>query len=159
MQAKTALQLAVEIPQQPVRLDRRCWVRVTLSNAGPERVLVNGRLAVGYRGNLARELYAELTDLATGGPALIYEVDYDRRFSPRSDYVWLSPGESLSTTFDLWEWYAPSEAGRYLLVMYYQADEQLADAPEETVRGVCAAAPIELDILGSTSGAAPRPSG
>jgi hypothetical protein len=154
MKAQQALQLAVEILQDPVHLDRRCPVRVTLSNAGSDPVLVNGRLAVGYRGNLARELYAELIDLATGGPALIYEVDYDRSFSPLSDYIWLNPGESISTGFDLWEWYAPIGAGRYRLVMYYQADERLADAPEEIVHGVCAAAPVELEVLDPTSGAA-----
>jgi hypothetical protein len=154
MKAQAALHLAVEVLQHPIRLDRHCPVRATLTNTGQDPALVNGRLAVGYRGTLARELYAELIDLATGGPALIYEADYDRSFSPRSDYVWLGPGESISTTFDLWEWYAPIGAGSYRLKMYYQADEPLADPPGEIVRGVWAAAPVELEVPGPTSGAA-----
>ena len=129
MQAQEALQLKIEVLQDVVQLDRPCPVRVTLSNEGPDRALVNGRLAVGYRRSLARELYGELIELATGQPALIYEVDYDRPFSPPSDYVWLSSGERVSTSFDLWQWYAPTQAGIYRLVIYYQADEQLAEAP------------------------------
>ena len=154
MQAQAALQLLVEILVDPIRLDRHCPTRVTLANTGQDRALVNGRLAVGYRGGLARELYAELIDLTTGGPALIYEVDYDRPFSPPSDYVWLSPGESIATTFDLWKWYAPIGAGRYRLTMYYQADEPLAEAPEEVAHGVYAAAPVDLHVLDTTSGVA-----
>ncbi len=154
MPTQAELQLAVEVLQHPVRLDRRCPVRVTLTNTGQGPALINGRLGVGYRGALARELFAVLIDLATGGPTLIYEADYDRSFSPPSDYVWLGPGESVSTTFDLWEWYAPIGAGCYRLLMYYQADEPLADPPEEIVRGVWAAAPVELEVLDPTSGPA-----
>jgi hypothetical protein len=154
MKAQAALCLAVEVVQRSIRLDRHCPVRVTLTNTGQDPSLVNGRLAVGYRGTLARELYAELIDLASGGPALIYEADYDRPFSPLPDYVWLAPGESIATTFDLWEWYAPIGAGCYRLLMYYQADEPLADPPGEIVRGVWSAAPIELEVLDPTSGTA-----
>ncbi|MEP0825169.1 MAG: hypothetical protein HRF40_06765 [Nitrososphaera sp.] len=109
--------------------------------------MVNKRLAIGYRDNISREIFADLINLDTGEPARIDAVDYNRNFSPASDYVYLQPGETISTLFDLFEWYPPVYDGTYRLVVYYQADEPMATAaPPDVVSGVIESNQIVLTI-------------
>ena len=100
------LDLKVHILTQPVRLSDPCRVEVRLTNQSPDAVLINRRLAVGYRDSHARELFTEVfkrgSDEIVSQPALLYKRD----FSSPADYVWLAPGESVSTSFDLFEWYS-----------------------------------------------------
>jgi hypothetical protein len=98
-------------------------------------VLINRRLAVGYRDSHARELFAEVfkpgSSEIVSQPALLYKRD----FSSPADYVWLVPGESVSTSFDLFEWYSLPSAGEFELIVCYQADEPLAPKPAELLLG------------------------
>jgi hypothetical protein len=146
METKAALRVEVTLDDTTCSLSRPCPVTVTLNNVGEAPVRVNGRLAAGYRQHLAREIFAELLNPTTGEPAPIREVDYDRNFSPVSDYILLEPGQRIEATFDLSAWYAPVEPGDYRLVVYYQGDENLASPPADVGRGIYASEPVDLEV-------------
>lgn len=140
------LDLKVRILTQPVRFSGPCSVEVRLTNQNPDPVLINRRLAVGYRDSHARELFAEVfkpgSSEIVGQPALLYNRD----FSSPADYVWLAPEESVSTSFDLFEWYTLPGPGAYDLIVYYQGDEPLAAKPANLLPGVYASEPLALNV-------------
>lgn len=147
MNSQSNLSVEVRLPERPIYLSRPYMVELRLINTGQVRLLINGRLAVGYRNNLSRELFADLLDPVSGRQAKIVEVDYNRDFSPLADYIFLESGQSVSGSFDLIKWYAPVKAGTYRLVVHYQADEPLASTPQGVVCGVYSSEPIDLLIL------------
>ena len=151
MKMSSPLGIKVKVLEGSISLRKPCQVEVTVVNEGRGRLLINGRLAVGYKNTLSRELFADLEESTSHAKARIIEVDYDRNFSPRSDYVNLEPGGSLSRSFDLFEWYAPTQPGVYQLVMHYQADEPLASFPEDVARGTYSSPPVELKVQGGRS--------
>lgn len=131
------LELKIDLEKNRIHLGESCQVLVKLSNEGKKAQVVNRRMAVGYRDNISREIFAELIDLDTGESPRIDFVDYNRDFSPTSEYVYLYPGQTISTSFDLSEWYPLINEGSYKLVVFYQADEPLATAaPPNVVRGI-----------------------
>lgn len=140
------LDLKVRIFTQPVRLSHPCKVEVRLTNRSFDAVLINRRLAVGYRDSHARELFAEVLKRESGEivsqPALLYKRD----FSSPEDYVWLAPGASTSTSFDLFEWYSLPSAGDFELIVYYQADEPLAAKPAGLLPGTYASERIAFNV-------------
>ena len=140
------LDLKVHILTQPARLSHPCKIEVRLTNQSLNPVLINRRLAVGYRDSHARELFAEVLKPESGEivskPALLY----NRNFSSPDDYVWLAPGQSISTTFDLFEWYTLPGPGAYDLIVYYQADEPLAAKPAGLLAGTYASEPVSLSV-------------
>ena len=140
------LDLKVHILTQPVRLSGPCWVEVRLTNQSTESVLINKRLAVGYRDSDARELFADA--FKRGSTEIVSQkaLLYERAFSPREDYVWLAPGQSVSTSFDLFKWYSLPTAGEFELVMYYQADEPRAAKPAELLPGTYASERIVFSV-------------
>lgn len=140
------IKIVANLSKTLISLGTSCTVEVIIQNMGRKNVLLNSRLAVGYRDNLSRELFADLLDPVSGQPIQIAEVDYDRDFSSSSDYIYLEPGRSISGSFDLLEWYTPSTTGTYRLVVHYQADEPLASTPEDIVRGIHTADPVDLTI-------------
>jgi hypothetical protein len=141
------LDIIVQLPSEPIYRGAPCPIEITIVNQTVEPVMINRRLAIGYSNCLARELYIELRDAKTGSDVSIMEVDYQRDFSPSSDYGYLAPGEKVSITFDLFEWYEPVNPGTYVLVVHYQADEPLAEPPLEILRGVHSSKPMELSIM------------
>ena len=141
------LDLKVHILTQPARLSHPCKIEVRLTNQSLNPVLVNRRLAVGYRDSHARELFAEVLKRGTGEIVSKPAQLYNRNFSSPDDYVWLAPGQSVSTTFDLFEWYTLPGPGEYHLIVYYQADEPLAAKPPDLLIGTYASAPIVLNVL------------
>ena len=144
----TLLELVVTLSDSGITLAEPCMITVKLINRHSDKLRVNRRMAVGYEKNLSRELFADIFDRQTKQKAKIWEVDYHRNFPVPTDYVYLEPGESLITTFNLFEWYLPASPGKYTLIVYYQADEELAESPEDIVRGVFASQPKELDVQG-----------
>ncbi len=115
-----------------MRVDARAHdprrVEVTITNDGDAPVVVNARLAPGYRDSSSRELFVEVFDGARNVAA--QAMDYERHAPQRDDYVELAPHESLGTEIDLPYWYRLPGPGDYELVAYYQADEPLAlDVP------------------------------
>jgi hypothetical protein len=141
------LDLKVRILTQPVRLSHPCRVEVRLTNRSPDPVLINRRLAVGYRDSHARELFAEVfkpgSSEIVSQPALLYKRD----FSSAADYGWLAPGESVSTSFDLFEWYTLPSAGDFELIVYYQADEPLAAMPAELLPGTYSSERVAFSVI------------
>ncbi len=142
------LSLTTEIPPGPHKPGRPCLLKVTLTNRSKTRVRINKRLAVGYRDNDSRELFLALTD-AQGRRVEHMVVDYDRDPSAPSDYVWLPPGASISTQFNVFEWYRPKAAGSYRLTAHYQADEPDMDVPPDVFKGVVSSAPARFDVIKS----------
>ena len=134
--AMQVLDIDVKILTQPVRLSGPCMIEVRVTNKSPTPVLLNKRLAVGYRGSLSRELFLEVFEKASkqiaGREALLYE----RSSSPPDDYHWVAPDESIGVSFNLFEWYKLGSPGDYELVVYYQADETTAQKPAELLPGV-----------------------
>lgn len=122
-------------------------VTVRLTNQQAEPVLINKRLAMGYRNDLNRELFAEV--FARGGSEVLSkeERDYQRDRSPATDYVWLQPGESVSTSFDLFRWYTLPGPGEYDLIVNYRADDARGAQPEGLLTGVHSSERVPLDVI------------
>ena len=140
------LEMQVQLPSEKIHLGSPYMVTVHLKNPGSTPVLINPRLAVGYRNHLAREIFVEMNN-ESGHPVKISENDYNRDFLPTGEFTQLQPGDSISTKFDLFDWYLPKRPGRYTLVIHYQADEDLADAPEGVIPGITSAGPFQIEIL------------
>ena len=122
-------------------LDAR-HVAVTITNDAPAPVVVNARLAPGYRDSSSRELFAEIFD----GERQVADqaMDYERHPPQRDDYVELAPDASLSTELDLLYWYRLPGPGDYELVVHYQADEPLALDVPNLLRGIHASERVSL---------------
>lgn len=140
------LDAQVRILTQPVRLSHPCKVEVRLTNRSPDAVLINRRLAVGYRDSVARELFVEVykrgSDEMISQRALLYQRD----FSSMEDYVWLAPGQSIATSFDFFEWYSLPSAGEFELIVCYQADEPLAPKPADLLLGTYCSERIAFNV-------------
>jgi hypothetical protein len=131
----TLLKIEAEVaPDAP--LARPFMVSVTVENTSGRPLVVNKRLAVGYRDSLARELFVTWEN-ATGsaGPPRLVTRDYERPYAT-DEYAILPAGSEITTSFDLWKWYRPTEPGTYQVVFHYQADEAHPDRPDDVVRGV-----------------------
>lgn len=120
-------------------------VTVTVINDSAEPVVVNRRMAPGYRDSDSRELWAEVRD-PDGVPVETASIDYERDYPGPGDYGELAPGESISTQFDLFHYARPQAAGRYRLVVVYQADEPTPSRPAGVVTGEHASQPVALEV-------------
>lgn len=140
------LEVVAALPAGPIKLAGPCMVTVKLINRHDSRLRVNKRLAVGYEKNLSREVFADILDRQTNKKAKFWDVDYHRDFPQPSDYVYLQPGEALTATFNLFEWYLPASPGEYTLIVHYQADEDPENSPGDIVRGVFSSRPVDFDI-------------
>ena len=129
----------------PVARSGPAPVAVSVTNVSDSPVLVNRRLAPGYRDASSRELWADIRD-DTGAPASVSTIDYERDLPTASDYGELGPGESLTGRFDLFHYARPQRAGRYSVTVVYQADEPVAGPPPGVVAGEHAADPLTLDV-------------
>jgi hypothetical protein len=129
----------------PVARSGPAPVRVTVTNISGAPVLVNRRLAPGYRDSTSRELWAEVRD-ESGAPAAAATIDYERDMPGPDDYGPLAPGESITGGFDLFHYVRPQRPGRYRVTIVYQADEALARPPADVVAGEHAAEPVELAV-------------
>ena len=65
-------------------------VAVTITNTSADPLLVNRRLAPGYRDAISRELWADIRD-ADGAPAAVATIDYERDLPGPEDYAELAP--------------------------------------------------------------------
>lgn len=140
------LTVDAQVLTRPVRLSYPCQVRVSVTNRAGRAVLVNGRLAIGYRGGDHREVFADVflpgEDTVVGVEALRYARDP----ATPHDFVWLPSEDSASTTFDLLEWYDLPGPGDYELVVNYQADGPLAVVPDDLLRGTYASERVPFTV-------------
>lgn len=120
-------------------------VTVTITNASDAPVLVNRRLAPGYRDAISRELWGDVRD-PEGAPAAVATIDYERDLPGPEDFGELAPGEALTTEYDLFHYARPQRPGRYVVTIVYQADEPLARPPAGIVAGEHAAPPLTIDV-------------
>jgi hypothetical protein len=144
--AMKILDLTVRILTQPVRFSYPCNVEVRLTNRSLDAVLVNRRLAVGYRDSVARELFVEVFKRESGEVVSQEALLYERDFSSIEDYVWLAPGQSIATSFDLFEWYSLPSAGEFELIVCYQADESLAPKPAKLLLGTYCSERVAFNV-------------
>lgn len=145
--AMKILQIDIKILSQPVRLSSPCMVEVRLTNKGPQSVVLNKRLSVGYKNSLSRELFLELFKKGTNVVVSKEGLLYERPFSSPEDYVPVEPEQSIATTFNPFEWYSLPSPGEYELVVYYQADENLAYKPVDLLLGTYSSERIALTII------------
>jgi hypothetical protein len=129
----------------PVARSGPAPVTVTVTNVSDAPVLVNRRLAPGYRDSTSRELWADVRDDG-GAPAALSTIDYERDLPGPDDYGELAPGESVAGRFDLFHYARPQRPGRYEVTIVYQADEPVAGPPAGVVAGEHAAEPFALDV-------------
>jgi hypothetical protein len=120
-------------------------VTVTVTNVSDAPVLVNRRLAPGYRDSTSRELWADVRD-EQGAEAAVATIEYERDFPAPEDYAELAPGESVAGGFDLFRYARPRWPGRYAVTITYQADEPVASPPPGVVAGEHPADPIVVDV-------------
>jgi len=144
--AMETFDVEVRILTQPLRLSQPCKVELRLTNRSLDAVLVNRRLAVGYRDSVARELFVEVYKRGSGEVVSQKALLYQRNFSSPEDYVWLAPGQSIATSFDLFEWYSLPSAGEFELVVCYQGDEPLAPKPAELLPGTYCSERVPLKV-------------
>jgi hypothetical protein len=129
----------------PVARSAPAPVSVTVTNVSDAPVLVNRRLAPGYRDAISRELWADVRD-ESGAPAAVATIDYERALPMPDDFGELAPQESMAGEFDLFHYSRPQRPGRYAVTIVYQADEPLADPPPGTVTGEHASEPIAIEV-------------
>jgi hypothetical protein len=129
----------------PVARSGPAPVTVTVTNVSDAPVLVNRRLAPGYRDSTSRELWADVRD-ESGAPAPVATIDYERDLPAPEDYAELAPQESMSGEFDLFHYARPQRPGRYEVTVVYQADEAVARPPDGVLAGEHAADPIAVDV-------------
>lgn len=122
-------------------------VTVKLINQDAEPVLINKRLSIGYRTSLDRELFAEVFRREENQVVSNEARDYQRPPAVASDYVWLQPGETFSTSFDLFHWYTLPGPGEYDLVVSYQADDSPDGYPEGLLIGTYSSNRIPFDVI------------
>ena len=141
------LRVEAEMQTKPARFSLPAWVEVKLTNQQADPVLVNKRLGIGYRNSTDRELFAEVFRRGDNEVVSQEAADYQRDPSTGSDYVWLQPGETISTSFDLFDWYTLPGPGAYDLVVSYQADDSPDGHPEGLLTGIHASHRIPLDVF------------
>jgi hypothetical protein len=129
----------------PVARSGPAPVRVTVTNVSDGPVLVNRRLAPGYRDSTSRELWADVRG-EDGAEAAVATIEYERDLPRPEDYVELARGESVSGEFDLFHYARPRWPGRYAVTITYQADEAVASPPAGVVAGEHPADPIAVEV-------------
>ncbi len=142
----TDITVTALVPEGDLHAGNPVWVTVTLANPSTTPIRINKRMAVGYKDHLSREIFITLRDDAGNEITCPAPVDYDRNFSGPEDYVFLPPGRSLSTRFDLNAWHSLDRPGTYSLEVHYQADEPLARKPRDLVTGVFSSPPVPFTL-------------
>ena len=127
-----------------------CMVEVRITNISKTPVLINNRLAVGCRDSDSRELFVEV--FRKGENEVVSEgaLDYERDYPLSEHYGDLGPAESITTSFDLCNWYyfPLSLSGPFEMVIYYQADERNPiGIPEGILSGVHASDRISFKFI------------
>jgi len=123
------VRLELDVPPSPLRRSTGAIISVTLTNDGPEPVLVNRRMAPGYADSVSREIYFDL-NTSYG------KQKYERDPAGPTDYLWLQASDSVSSSIDLLAWYRVRNPGTYRLTAHYQGDEPTAKVPDGILRGV-----------------------
>ena len=141
------LEIEVKITTQPVRLSSPCGMEVRIINKSQQSVVLNRRLAVGYKNSVSRELFVEVFERASNQVVSQEGLLYERDFAPPEDYLRVAPEQSIARSFNLFEWYKLRSPGEYEVVVYYQADESLATKPADLLPGTHASERIPLAVI------------
>jgi len=145
--AMKVLQIDVKVLTQPVRLSGPCMIEVRITNKSHQSVVLNRRLSVGYKNSLSRELFIEVYEKGSNEVVSNEALLYERALSSPDDYVRVEPEQSIGTSFNLFEWYTLRSPGQYELVVYYQADENLAPKPAGLLEDIFSSERIPLTVV------------
>jgi len=145
--AMKVLQIDVKVLTQPVRLSGPCMIEVRITNKSHQSVVLNRRLSVGYKNSLSRELFIEVFEKGSNEVVSNEALLYERALSSPDDYVRVEPEQSIGTSFNLFEWYTLRSPGQYELVVYYQADENLAPKPAGLLEDIFSSERIPLTVV------------
>ncbi len=141
------LRVEARIQTHPVHFSMPCRVEVSLTNQSAQPVLINRRMAVGYRDSLDREVFAEVFRRGENEVVSQTALLYQRDPSEASDYVGLAPGQMVSNSFDLFEWYRLPAPGEYEAVFSYRADDSPDGQPQGLLGGIHSSARVPLTII------------
>lgn len=128
-----SLSLTMQVPDE-ILTGEDCSIQVSLRNVSSKPILINKRMAVGYPRSLSRELYLIICRENSSVDVGRQKVLYQRNFPQPADYQVLQAGQTISSSFELFDWYEFPGSGTYTVQLCYQADEALAAKPE----GICA---------------------
>jgi hypothetical protein len=118
------LVLKAHLKQSTVTLGDAIPVEIELVNQGKGSLTVNARFGVGYPDSLERDLYCEIQS-PDNHPYTGYQshmLDYRRKALDDHFFASLAPGKSVSSSFDLQEWYPILEAGVYQIRVIYDPE-------------------------------------
>src|SRR4029453_5007129 len=145
--AMKVLKFNEKVLPQPVRLSGPCMIEVRITNKSHQSVVLNRRLSVGYKNSLSRELFIEVYEKGSNEVVSNEALLYERALSSPDDYVRVEPEQSISTSFNLFEWYTLRSPGEYEIVVHYQADENLAPKPADLLAGIFSSERIPFRII------------
>jgi hypothetical protein len=118
------LVLKAHLKQATIKLSEAIPVEIELVNQGQVTLIVNARFGMGYPDSLDRDLYCEIqfqnNQLYTGYRS--HMLDYRRKALADHFFTSLAPGESVSSSFDLQEWYPILDAGVYQIRVVYDPE-------------------------------------
>jgi|LGVF01.1.fsa_nt_gb hypothetical protein len=147
---KNPLQISAKIVKDNIyRGELPCIVKVTITNASKKPLLLNNRLAIGYRNSDSRELFGEVFKKGMDEIVSVEVEDYNRDSATAQNYSQLESGEEMTTSFDFCEWYELplTLKGDFEMVIYYQADESDYEQPAGVLKGVFASERIPFKII------------
>ena len=111
----------------------KCVFYLQLQNLGPDTVLINQRLSVGYPSDLNREIFFQVKEAKqhrlTGQRTQLYE----RHPPAAEDFGWLAAQDSLSVQVNLFEWWEVP-AGTYQIKFFYVGNSAQMDFPAQLFR-------------------------
>ena len=146
MKNESPVLLTAKLLTSEIHTGNPILIEVVLENISDSSVVINKRMSVGYKSSISRELFADLRYEGDDQDVPYYESDINRDFSKASDYIAIKPGKSLSETIDLMEFYTPKGPGKYVLTIYYQADEKMAILPENVLKNVYGSNAISFEV-------------
>ena len=142
------LVLKARLAHTMVTLGEPIPVEVELVNQSQTELVVNSRFGMGYPDSLDRELYCEI-QLESGESYTGYHsymVDYRRKALGDHFFTTLSPGESVSSSFDLHQWYHIVQPGVYQIRVVY--DPEPYGPKPDAVSGKTTSTALILTVTG-----------
>lgn len=136
MEATESLQLSMAISNDTIERNNPLNIRLVLTNVSEHPVLVNARMAVGFRDQISREIFFEIRGGVNEEVISLIPVDINREDAEKEDYQYLKAGENIEKELNLFQFYMPEASGELSITAFYQADEEAINRPENIVKGI-----------------------
>jgi hypothetical protein len=129
------LVLTIEISEDRYTMGDNIFVKYTLQNVSDEDLLILGRLAMR---NFEDDVIGGVVwfrVIAPSGQNSDMAWKFDSRYK-NSDFVWLEPGETLTTEAEVSKWYQLLETGQYSIQAIYENQYVDPDNGETAWKGL-----------------------